>query len=226
MASLTRWTWFWVDSGSWWWTGKPGVLQSVGSQSVRRDWASGRQHIRCSKFFPTYSSSNRVSSLLLSTSYTLFPVKCTNKSPLIAQSNLLSEKVSTPRNECPPGTSTLKGTEASSRVNILECHRASDFISEVSTEALGLRLRSTEKLQFFHKNIKSISLREPRTQMKDFRTFLFGDNRAGSFHCGHKTLFLGNCLAESCFIDPETVGIFMIFYFPRNRAVQFVSKSS
>ena len=27
MASLTRWTWFWVDSGSWWWTGRPGVLQ-------------------------------------------------------------------------------------------------------------------------------------------------------------------------------------------------------
>ena len=32
MASLTRWTWVWVDSGSWWWTGKPGVLQSMGSQ--------------------------------------------------------------------------------------------------------------------------------------------------------------------------------------------------
>ena len=34
MASLTRWTWVWVDSGSWWWTGKPGVLQSMGSQKV------------------------------------------------------------------------------------------------------------------------------------------------------------------------------------------------
>ena len=29
MASLTQWTWVWVNSGSWWWTGKPGVLQSV-----------------------------------------------------------------------------------------------------------------------------------------------------------------------------------------------------
>ena len=34
MASLTQWTWVWVSSQSWWWTGKPGVLQSVGSQRV------------------------------------------------------------------------------------------------------------------------------------------------------------------------------------------------
>ena len=32
MASLTQWTWVWVSSGSWWWTGKPGVLQSIGLQ--------------------------------------------------------------------------------------------------------------------------------------------------------------------------------------------------
>ena len=34
MASLTWWTWVWVSSGSWWWTGSPGVLQSMGSQRV------------------------------------------------------------------------------------------------------------------------------------------------------------------------------------------------
>ena len=33
MASLIRWTWVWASSRSWWWTGKPGVLQSMGSQS-------------------------------------------------------------------------------------------------------------------------------------------------------------------------------------------------
>ena len=38
---LTRWTWVWVDSGSWWWTGRPGVLQFVGSQRVGHDWATG-----------------------------------------------------------------------------------------------------------------------------------------------------------------------------------------
>jgi len=40
MASLTRWTWIWASSGRWWWTGKPGVLQSMGSQWVRHDWAA------------------------------------------------------------------------------------------------------------------------------------------------------------------------------------------
>ena len=38
MASLTQWTWVWVGSGSWWWTGKPSVLQSMGSQRVGHDW--------------------------------------------------------------------------------------------------------------------------------------------------------------------------------------------
>ena len=33
MASLTQWTWVWVNSGSWWWTGRPGVLQFMGLQS-------------------------------------------------------------------------------------------------------------------------------------------------------------------------------------------------
>ena len=40
MASATRWTWVWVSSGSWWWTGKPGVLQSMGSQRVSQDWVA------------------------------------------------------------------------------------------------------------------------------------------------------------------------------------------
>ena len=40
MASLTWWTWVWVNSGSWWCTGRPGVLQFMGSQRVRHDWAT------------------------------------------------------------------------------------------------------------------------------------------------------------------------------------------
>ena len=40
MASLTRWTWVWVNSGSWWWTGRPGVLRSMGLQTVGHDWAT------------------------------------------------------------------------------------------------------------------------------------------------------------------------------------------
>ena len=40
MASLTWWTWVWARSRSWWWSGKPGVLQSTGSQRVGHDWAT------------------------------------------------------------------------------------------------------------------------------------------------------------------------------------------
>ena len=40
MASPTRWTWVWVNSGSWWWRGRPGVLQFMGSQKVGHDWAT------------------------------------------------------------------------------------------------------------------------------------------------------------------------------------------
>ena len=40
MASLTRWTWIWVNSGSWWWTGRPGVLQFMGLQRVGHNWAT------------------------------------------------------------------------------------------------------------------------------------------------------------------------------------------
>ena len=42
MALPTQWTWVWVNSESWWWTGRPGVLQSMGSQkpTVRQDWVT------------------------------------------------------------------------------------------------------------------------------------------------------------------------------------------
>ena len=40
MASPTRCTWVWVNSGSWWWAGRPGVLWFMGSQRVRHNWAT------------------------------------------------------------------------------------------------------------------------------------------------------------------------------------------
>ena len=40
MASLTRWTWVWVDSRSWWWTRRPGMLCCMRLQRVRHDWAT------------------------------------------------------------------------------------------------------------------------------------------------------------------------------------------
>ena len=49
MASPTRWTWVWASSGSWWRTGKPGVLQSIGSQRVRHNWATEPTDWNCLK---------------------------------------------------------------------------------------------------------------------------------------------------------------------------------
>ena len=45
MASPTRWTWVWVGSRSWWWTGRDGVLQSSGLQRVRQDQANEQQQV-------------------------------------------------------------------------------------------------------------------------------------------------------------------------------------
>ena len=40
MASPTRWTWVWVNSGSWWWTERPGMLQFMASQRVGHNWVT------------------------------------------------------------------------------------------------------------------------------------------------------------------------------------------
>ena len=62
MASLTWWTWVWASSRSWWWIGKPGNLQFMGSQRVRYDWATELRLFLChtypvlwlSIFLPSY----------------------------------------------------------------------------------------------------------------------------------------------------------------------------
>ena len=46
MASLIQWTWVWANSGRWWRIGKPGMLQFMGSQRVRPNWATEQQHIQ------------------------------------------------------------------------------------------------------------------------------------------------------------------------------------
>ena len=47
MASLTWWTWVWASSRSWWWTGKPVMLQSMGSQRVGHDWVTELNWLKC-----------------------------------------------------------------------------------------------------------------------------------------------------------------------------------
>ena len=50
LVSPTQWTWVWASSGSWWWTGKPGVLQCVGLQRVRHDWVTELNFCHTSHF--------------------------------------------------------------------------------------------------------------------------------------------------------------------------------
>ena len=49
MASLTQRTWVWVNSGSWWWTGRPGMLQSMGLQRVGHNWVTELNYWRNKK---------------------------------------------------------------------------------------------------------------------------------------------------------------------------------
>ena len=59
MASLTRWTWVWVNFGSWWWTERPGMLRFMGSQRVGHDWATDLiwswKYPAFLQVFPTFS---------------------------------------------------------------------------------------------------------------------------------------------------------------------------
>ena len=52
MASQTRWTWVWVNSRRWWWTGRPGVLRFMGSQRVGHDWATELNWAISASFLP------------------------------------------------------------------------------------------------------------------------------------------------------------------------------
>ena len=71
MTSLTRWTWVWASSGSWWWTGKPGVLQFMGSQRVGHNWVTElnwertQLKIYLKLEFGAYARSNKVAIWLL-----------------------------------------------------------------------------------------------------------------------------------------------------------------
>ena len=62
MASPTQWTWVWVDSRSWWWTEKPGILRFMGSQRVRHNWATELKYTY-NQFTSLYSRNNSVKQL-------------------------------------------------------------------------------------------------------------------------------------------------------------------
>ena len=64
MASPTRWTWVWVNSGSWWWTGRPGALQFMGMQRVGHDWATELNWTESIFFLNRASASKRALNVL------------------------------------------------------------------------------------------------------------------------------------------------------------------
>ena len=63
IASSTQWTWVWAVSRSWWWTGKSGVLQTMGLQSVRHYWATELTELIPSSLFITFPCSISFKSL-------------------------------------------------------------------------------------------------------------------------------------------------------------------
>ena len=54
----TQWTWVWVSSGSWWWTGKPGVLHSMGLQRFRPDWETDLNWTECLSYIRVFNFNN------------------------------------------------------------------------------------------------------------------------------------------------------------------------
>ena len=76
MASPTGWTWVWASSWSCWWTGKPGMLQFMGSERVWHNWATEQQHLGLwgeertgestpgAALFPKWNHVTRVSNIL------------------------------------------------------------------------------------------------------------------------------------------------------------------
>ena len=71
MASLTQWTGVWASSRSWWWIGKPGVLQSIGLQRVGHDWVTELNWCICLVFFPVLCNTHPQASVGSNSKYLL-----------------------------------------------------------------------------------------------------------------------------------------------------------
>ena len=71
VVSLTQWTWVWASSGSWWWTGKPGVLKSMGWQWIGHDWTTELTDWRHMHLLAQYKLPNCSPKWILSKHHTL-----------------------------------------------------------------------------------------------------------------------------------------------------------
>ena len=70
IASPTWWAWIWVSSRSWWWTGKPDMLHSMGSQRVGHDWAAELNGLKCELW------QTRVMPSLMLLFHVMSPLRC------------------------------------------------------------------------------------------------------------------------------------------------------
>ena len=72
MASLTWWMWVWVNSGSWWWTGRPGVLRFMGSQRIGQYWVTELNWTEGLAMLSIFSYAFRTSVYLLGKNVSLY----------------------------------------------------------------------------------------------------------------------------------------------------------
>ena len=130
IASLTQWTWVWVNSGSWWWTGKPGVLQSMGWQRVGHKWTTELN--RGLRIWTLVSSQVVVVVLLLWDLY--FENHCISRKRTLFWTSL-SSNLNLWRNWEPPGYGTSKGLSATQ--NAFSTHMPSIPFPSLSHKYLG-----------------------------------------------------------------------------------------
>ena len=64
MASSPQWAWVWVNSGSWWWTGRPGMLQFMGLQRVGHDWVNWTELNSLSKSFLKHGQTTQITNYI------------------------------------------------------------------------------------------------------------------------------------------------------------------
>ena len=75
MVSRTRWMWVWVNSGRWWWTGRPGELQFMGSQRVGHDWVTELNWTECKHHLTNII----IICLFIHSFYISFPIRIKDK---------------------------------------------------------------------------------------------------------------------------------------------------
>ena len=101
MASPTRWTWVWVNSGNWWWTGRPGVLQFIGSQRVGHDWVTELNWAGLQDFWTSLRSPNIIHSLI-SAAFPIAVLSSSKYASLVSSSKPLEPRLVISAKRSPP----------------------------------------------------------------------------------------------------------------------------